>query len=688
MKLSHTRILPGLLGISTLAACAEPQTAEHLPAMIVETTRPQEKKSLTAPTAIESRAELQKTPGGVEVIDAERFLTGRASTMADTFALSPGVIAQSRFGSDEARLSIRGSGMQRTFHGRGLRLMQDGIPLNLADGGFDMQSIDPLATDHIDVWRGGNALAYGSSTLGGAIDYASRTGRNFEGGIARLEAGSYGYLRAATAGGATIGQGDVFASFSQAQQDGFRDHAEQNAQRFFANAGYRFNDDVETRFYLSAINTVSELPGSLLKSELERDPRQQDPTPATVARDQHRDFELFRFANKTTVRHGGTTIDFISGWTHKDLDHPISNVVDQNSNDFLLGIVATDEQPLFGHANRLRAGVFHNIGLTDAANYANVNGHRGALTSGADQTATNVEGFIEDQFTLGRGFTAIAGASAAYNRRENDPTFGPGTPYTNEYTNLAPKVGMRWDGNGFQVFGNVSGSYEPPSFSEALTAGTAREAQKGTTFEIGTRGERRFVRWDVTAYTSRIENELLTVDHDADPNTPAVTFNAGRTLHRGIELGSEIDLFGQDWSTDAEHRLVLRDAWTWGDFRFDHDATYGDNQIAGLPRHLIRGELMWQHRDGWYAGPTFEWVPVKAFIDHRNTFAADPYALCGFKFGQRKADGLSWFVEVKNLTDETYAATTGVMEDANGIDQRQFLPGEGRSVFAGVEWRW
>jgi iron complex outermembrane receptor protein len=131
---------------------------------------------------------------------------------------------------------------------------------------------------------------------------------------------------------------------------------------------------------------------------------------------------------------------------------------------------------------------------------------------------------------------------------------------------------------------------------------------------------------------------------------------------------------------------VLRTAYTYGSFEFDGDPTYDDNRIAGLPPHLVRGELLWENAQGYYAGPTFEWVPVKSFIDHRNTFAADPYALLGFKFGRRVSEGISWFVEAKNLTDETYAATHGVIDNAGGVDQRQFLPGDGRSVFAGLEW--
>ncbi|RYD25841.1 MAG: TonB-dependent receptor, partial [Verrucomicrobiaceae bacterium] len=102
----------------------------------------------------------------------------------------------------------------------------------------------------------------------------------------------------------------------------------------------------------------------------------------------------------------------------------------------------------------------------------------------------------------------------------------------------------------------------------------------------------------------------------------------------------------------------------------------------------IRGELLWEHAAGWYAGPTFEWVPVKSYVDHRNTLSADPYALVGFKFGRRQEQGLSWFVEARNLTDERYAATHDVVDDALGADGPRFLPGDGRSVYGGIEWRW
>jgi iron complex outermembrane receptor protein len=663
---------------------AQPQQLQRL---VVDADR--EPVSKTVPTAAESRKELAKVPGGTEVVEADRYLRGRASTMADTFALSPGVVAQPRFGSDEARISIRGSGIQRTFHGRGIRLLQDGVPLNLADGGFDMQAVDPLATDYINVLRGGNALTLGSSTLGGAVDYISKTGLTAPGGSLRLEAGSYDYLRARVDTGVSEGNLDGYFSLSEAYQKGFRDHAEQNNQRLFSNFGWKINPTAETRVYFTAVNSESELPGNLTKAELEDDPRQQNSLPATIAWDQRRDFELYRIASKTTVVNGENTFDWIAAFSYKDLDHPIFQVIDQLSKDTLLGLTFTNRSALFGMENRLRTGAFFTHGSTAAAQYVNLpnTGRLGALTSFADQTATNFEGFVEDQLTLGNGFTGVIGATAAHNRRDSDVSVGTAKSYDTTYQDFSPKLGLRWDAPHFQVFGNVSSSYEPPSFSETTAGTVANDSQTADTIEIGTRGSYANMRWDATLYHSEVDGEFLAL---IDPvnNIPLGTVNADQTIHQGVEVFGEADLLGASFEDTPENRLMIRGAWTYGRFKFDGDDAFGDNTIAGLPPHLIRAEIIWENRQGYYAGPTFEWVPQGTYIDHANTFKADSYGLIGFKLGRRVEKGVSWFIEARNLTDEAYAATTGVAANVSGLDSRNFLPGDGRSVFAGLEWQW
>ncbi|NLT71999.1 MAG: hypothetical protein GXX91_15085, partial [Verrucomicrobiaceae bacterium] len=48
--------------------------------------------------------------------------------------------------------------------------------------------------------------------------------------------------------------------------------------------------------------------------------------------------------------------------------------------------------------------------------------------------------------------------------------------------------------------------------------------------------------------------------------------------------------------------------------------------------------------------------------------------------------GWNAFVEAKNLTDEVYAATTGVVHTYAG--EGIYLPGDGRGIYAGLEWKW
>ena len=74
-------------------------------------------------------------------------------------------------------------------------------------------------------------------------------------------------------------------------------------------------------------------------------------------------------------------------------------------------------------------------------------------------------------------------------------------------------------------------------------------------------------------------------------------------------------------------------------------------------------------------------------IDPATTLCADGYAVVGLRAGYRPAQGLAWFVDARNLTDETYAASTGVIADARGRDSAQFLPGDGIAVYGGIEWR-
>lgn len=159
---------------------------------------------------------------------------------------------------------------------------------------------------------------------------------------------------------------------------------------------------------------------------------------------------------------------------------------------------------------------------------------------------------------------------------------------------------------------------------------------------------------------------------------PLGTVNAPRTIHRGLELGAQIALMPS---------LSWRSAYLWSDFRFGGNASYDDNALPGIPEHFYRGELTWTPVASYFITLNAEVSPERYPIDMANTWFADSYALWGVKTGRTVDDGLSWFIEGRNLSDRSYAATTGVIADARGVDSAQFFPGESRAVYFGVAWK-
>jgi iron complex outermembrane receptor protein len=688
----------GLLPVVGLLAQEkeENKPVNQMPEVVV--TAEEKGKSLTVPDASTAAQELNRVAGGTNFINADDYKKGRASTLKDALDYAPGVIVQPRFGSEEARLSIRGSGIQRTFHGRGILLLQDGVPVNLADGSFDFQAIEPLAARSLEVWRGGNALQFGSGTLGGAVNSVSPTGHDAARAQARTEYGSFDYLRGQISSGAVAGPFDYYVSLSHFSQEGFRNHSQQNNQRIFSNFGWRINESVENRFYLTYVRTDSELPGALTQGQMETDPTQAQAS--AVSRDTKRDFPLYRIANKTTVAWDEHQLDATLFGSHKDLDHPLAfAAIDQNSNDTGMSLRYTNTSDAFQRKNRWVSGVNLAWGQIQNAQfaYAGPTGHvRAAQTADDTQTATQAALYFENQHHLHEKVVAVVGSQFDWSTREvEDRFFADAAPSDDSvcknYGAWNPKMGLLYEAMpDVQIFGNVSRSYEPPSFAElSNTAGggfNQVDAQTAWTVEAGSRGKVGRVAWEAVFYNSWVKDELLSFAGPAPGSS--FTLNAERTLHTGVEAGLIVEML-RDLAETGD-RVKLRQVYTWSRFVFDGDPVYGDNTLAGLPEHVFRADLAYEHPCGFYGGPNVEWVISKTPVDHANTLFADPYALLGFRIGYRSPLGFSVFLDARNLADTTYAATTGVIADARapGANLAQFNPGDGRAFYGGVEYRW
>jgi iron complex outermembrane receptor protein len=647
------------------------------------------KDSLIVPSLEDARAGLERIPGGVDLVEAEEFRGGRAVTLKDVLDYVPGVFVQPKWGED-ARLSIRGSGLSRNFHLRGVRLLVDGVPINTSDGSGDFQEIDPLWARYVEVYKGANALQHGASYLGGAVNLVMPSGRDADRFLGRFEGGSFDYARGQVASGAARGRWDYFATGTLVQQDGFRDHSAGDAARLAANLGYRFSETAETRFYLHYNHVEQQIPGAVRRDQALDDPERA--ALGNLAGDYHRDMESVRLSNQTTLAlDPDTRLKFGAYGFSKHLYHPIFQVIDYRYDD--LGAFARLEHAteLAGRGTELVAGLNLGGGNTDARRFVNARGGKGRPTADAEERALTAESYGEARVRLIPELSAIAGLHLTHAARSIHDRFRADGNDSDRrtYTELGPRVGLLWEPvSSWQVFANLSRSAEVPTFSElnpTAAPGFARlDAQRAITAELGTRGRREAIAWDVALYHARLRDELQLFDAGG-----GATFarNADRTVHQGAEVGLQLRLLqglvARGAGADA---LWLRQAYTYSDFHFDGDPVFGDNDLPGAPRHYYRAELSYEHPLGIELGVNVEWVPQSYPVDNANTLDTDDHALLGARLRAPLPGGVALFVDARNLTDRRYIASASVATRATPASAL-FEPGSGRAVYVGVELR-
>ena len=650
--------------------------------------------SLTVPSVAAQRAAVNATVGSVAFVDAASFRNRYANTVRDVLKDVPGVFVQERYGQ-EMRLSVRGSGIARGFHVRGIELLQDGIPLNLADGSGDFYQIDPLSLRSVEVYKGGNALTFGATTLGGAVNFVTPTAYTaFAPNILRIDGGSFNTIREHFQFSRIAGPADFLISGTLTNSDGYRDHETQRTRNFNANLGYKLAPGVETRFFVGFYDTDQKLPGTLSLFDALNNPRIANPT--AISGNQSRKVTTERIANRTSFELDIGRLDIDSWAIHKNLYHPIFQVIDQDGWTYGISPHWAGSFDIAGYRNDLILGLRAFAGVNQALQFANVSGLRGAQTLNALQSASNYEAYAENRFWFLPDVALMTGAKLFSSNRTYSNKGGlPASPTARfgnvTYDGINPKLGLLWQPlPDIQVFGDVTRSRDVPDFSDLAqtnTLGTTfvpLEAQRAWTYEAGTRGRIDRLAWDVTLYRAEIRDALINFTVNPGLNIPAATFNAPRTRHQGVEAAVTLDL-AQDL-TGLGDRLSLTQIWTHNDFRFVGDPVFGNNRIAGVPVNVLRTVLGYAHPSGFTLAPSVDWVPEGAFADHANTLKAPGYALFNVQASVDFANGVSLFVDARNLTDARYISDIAVVTNAATVPggPLAFYPGNGRSVFGGV----
>jgi iron complex outermembrane receptor protein len=534
----------------------------------------------------------------------------------------------------------------------------------------------------VTIAHGANALAYGASTLGGAVDFTTPTARSTAPLAAALSAGSFGQWTArATAGGSSAAL-DGLVTAEILQRDGYRAHSREDRKDVYANAGWQSSENVSTRFYGTYSDYYAELPRELTLAQYQADPRQGRAD--AIAGNHSKKVEAGRVAFKTTAAGvAGGTLEVGASYEQQSLYHPIV------SSPFFSLLIDTDHEDSGAMLRYHRAAGPHDLvfganygySTVRGGNYENDGGERGVLMFMTDNRASSLELFALDRWNFAPRWTLVYGTQ--FTTAERDVSGFKGS-----YDAFNPRLGVirGLDGQS-EWFASISRTYEAPTTFELTddANGGARPlaAMHGIVLETGLRGTAMRadtrMNWEVSGYYTALRNELLSIDSPTAPGT-SLSANIDKTTHAGIETLAGASLAVGDGGQRIEPLLTF----TFNAFSFDSDQNYRNNRLPSAPRWFARGEVMYRNSSGFSAGPTFDFIG-RRYVDFANSYRVGSYGLLGARIGL-STDRWELFAEGRNLLGRKYVATVVVKDHADSSAQVLF-PGAPRSVYAGVRYQ-
>ncbi|MDR1661084.1 MAG: TonB-dependent receptor [Azoarcus sp.] len=678
-------VLAVLLSIASLPLRAQETV---LPAIEVRGSA----QSALTPEPDAERAALNATPGGVNRVEPQKTVGGKY-TLRDILDHQPGIVLLDFFGgADHPILSVRGSGIQSHPQTRGIMLLENGLPLNDADGAFHIGMAEARDARAILARRGTNAAHPAADALGGELEFRSLTGLDETGGI-DAQYGSFDTVLArAAVGGQFGGASDAHLSVSGSRSNGYRDHAGQRRSALRANFGTILRDDFENRTWFSYTDQAFDIPGPLTRALALHDPTTNINATMPMVRttDPHRETRQWRLANRSAFRTGEIGHDV--GFYYQDTDDTFTSpntVKVSDTRTFGLQYTLNGKTGALDHA----FSVFWARSSADIRYRFNPRNPLAPIHTlqpsryDAEAKTLNLQwsGDLAFSETLHlTGQLRWVESQRDLRQRTNANT------QDDRWRWFAPKIGILWTPvRDAAFFANVGAAREAPTFDQmvrfqspppppARMSMAPLAPQRVRTVEIGGRGKPAgALEWDIALYRARIEKELVEYSPDG---ISTYTFNYhGKTRHQGIELGLR-----HTWAMEGGTTLASRVSYTHSDFTF-RDGVYRGNRLAGIPRNLLQAESLYE-RGALKLGPNVRWVIGKTPTDYSNLAHFDGYAVWGVKLHYAPTKKLSFFLQADNLTDKRYIASvsTPAAANANGA---HYYPGNGRAFSGGMRYR-
>jgi iron complex outermembrane receptor protein len=661
-------------------------------------------------------------PFAITRVNAREWQGARGFGLEDALAKVPGVLAQSRYGSSDLRLVIRGFGARgagdRSNAGttRGIRILLDGFPETEPDGRTSFDGIDLASASAIEVIRSNASSTYGNAA-GGVVNISTLPEFDRPFGEFEVGTGAFGMVRLIGRAGTAWSTSRLAGSVVRTDFDGWRHHSD--ARRTLLNVAMSAQVDRRTRLALYAMGTSNQfrIPGPLTQAQVDADPSQANAI--YQSRDERRFNRLGRFGATAEHEIGRAgTLAASAFVTPKVLQRSERGTFRDFTRYHVGGNVTYAKAGSLGGTAR---GNFQ-AGLDEAYQDGAIlfysltaQGTRGPeLRDNKREGANNLGLFAQSAFELGEHWAVTVGGRFDRVTYYSQNFIDSKLDADKAFQRITPKAAINFRPTPRHSFyANVGGGVEVPAGNETDPANTfgqpdlvtalnpLLDAIRSTTFEVGTKqvllpagGLLSDLSYDVALYHTRVTNDIVPY------RGGRFYFTAAKTRRTGAEL-----------SLTARSRggLTVGTALTYSNNRYTeyvvdsihynlpagHLADYGGNKMVGVPDWMYNFTLGYaptrlsgfRLQLGVQGGSTYfvddaNGVRVPGYTVLSATASLDDPVALGRGLGARG------YVTVSNLSNHRYIGSAFLNPDIVGGVPVAFEPGLPRALIVGLAVGW
>ena len=536
--------------------------------------------------------------GSVNLVELEDIQRVQPLSTEDVLRRIPGInIKSEEETSVIANFGIRGLSASESKS----LLLEDGVPV--APGLFigNDRYFNPRIqrVERVEVLKGSSSLRYGPSTIGGVVNYQTKTPD--DGVELSARAGSFNMKEVGIEAGNKNAAGDAFAGIvaTHATSDGFMDKG-YTMNDVMAKAGVEFANNqklgVKLSWYENDVNMSYR--GLLLndyKADADYNPAPDDDFLADrVAFDINHEWQLSDTATLNTLLYWSdvtrdywryavdTNASVAAGrWVYTDALTGNNRSFERTGAESRL----TLEQPLFGleASTELGLRLMHEksndlrITTTRAAD------RTGTIAGHLQDSADSVAGYVQSRIVLSEKLALTPGLRIeSYQQERLNLQSNAFTKTSN--TEYLPGVGLTYElTDAAQLYAGVYRAFSPASNAVALDGLSDQplDGERSVNYEVGVRGVAGSTSYEVAAFIMDFSNQVVS----GNSNAGLATSNAGETSHYGMEFSVSQPLMA-GLNLDANATWVPESEFETGEFK--------GNRISYAPKILANLGLNYQ----------------------------------------------------------------------------------------------